>query len=374
MKPSPNLYRKQAVELGRDAETISRALAVALKVEANGGEPVFTLAHLARRSGVSARYLRLVVDRQIDPYLEISRSKPGGGRRRISSPEPLLMDAHRWILRNMLPACRVHPASYAYQAERSAVCCARQHRGARWLIKIDIHNFFDGISEWRVFRILQGAGYPTLLAFQVARLCTRAPLDERRTWGRGPHPIAPTGILPQGAPTSGLLANAAVYGLDVRLQHIADDHELTYTRYSDDIVFSSHGDITRRGAWSIVHQVDAALRARRLDRHQAKTRIVPPGGRKIVLGLLVDHDEVLLTARFKRRLETHIRGVERFGLREHAEFRKFDSIISMINHIDGLISYANSVDAGHADLARDRWDAALGSVGYPVELRPASAR
>lgn len=367
MDPPPNLYRKLALEAGTDAQTVDRALAVIAATEHAGALPVFTLAHLARSCGVSARYLRQVVGRRTDPYVAISKRKRNGTTRPLFSPEPLLMDAQRWILGNMLTACPTHSASYAYQHRRSAVMCAKRHAGARWLIKVDLHDFFDHIPEWRIYRLVQAIGYPRLLSFEVARLCTRSPFN-RWPYRRGPYAQAPQGTLPQGAPTSGALANAAVYSLDVVLDKLANDNGLTYTRYSDDLVFSTAGDFSRQRAWRVIHGVDGALKPYGLERHRAKTRIVPPGGRKIVLGLLVDHDDVFLTARFKRRVETHIRATERFGLAEHARFRSFDSVLSMVNHIDGLIAYAKSVDSGFADRLLARWNAALEVNGYPFDL------
>jgi hypothetical protein len=85
-----------------------------------------------------------------------------------------------------------------------------------------------------------------------------------------------------------------------------------------------------------------------------------------VLGLLVDGDRPRLLPEFKRRLEVHVRGVERFGLPEHAEHRRFDSILSMINHVDGCIAFASSVEIEYAGKLADRWAQALRFRGYPV--------
>jgi RNA-directed DNA polymerase len=369
MWPPPNLYRKHAQELGRDPDTTARALEVAARVMQAGGEPILTLGHLAQRCGVSARYLRRIVDRHADPYVAISRPKRNGQTRSLFSPEPLLKDAQRWILDNMLIACRTHDASYAYQPKRSAVICALRHVGARWLIKIDVHDFFDNINEARVYQQIRTAGYPDLLSFQVARICTRASALVGSAWA-APHPRGVMGTLPQGAPTSGRLANATVYQLDEQLQSVASECRLTYTRYSDDIVFSTAENLSRKQARRIVHRVDGALAAQGMQRHEAKTRIVPPGGRKIVLGLIIEHDRVLLPRRFKRRLDTHVRGVARFGLTQHAQFRGFASVLSFVNHVDGHIAYADSVEPLFARTVRARWDVALDSRGYPVALRP----
>ena len=51
-----------------------------------------------------------------------------------------------------------------------------------------------------------------------------------------------------------------------------------------------------------------------------------------------------LSKRYKKRLEFHINGIEKFSLYEHAKYRRFPSVFGMINHIYGKINFAKSVD------------------------------
>lgn len=364
----PHLYREEARARGLDSHSIRRAIDVRRTVAESGAQPVLTLADLAQRCGVSSRYLRRIIERDRDPYEPISRPKRDGGTRQIASPEPLLCDVQRWILDNVLCGLEHHPASYAYRTGRSVVDCAEQHRGARWLIKLDLHDFFGSISEPQVFRLIQRLGYPDLLAFEIARLCTRTAFPWKVDRNHRPYRPSGPASLPQGAPTSGALANAAVLRLDRRLARIADREGFAYTRYSDDIVFSTAGDYSRGRAMGVVLAVDRVLSTNGLARHRSKTKIVPPGARKVVLGLMLDHGEVRLTARYKRRVETHIRGVDRFGLAEHAGFRNFNSIVSFVSHVDGKLGFAKPIEPVWAAARMSEWERVLGGAGYPVQL------
>lgn len=348
-------------------------LEVEKRVRARGAHPVYTLGHLAQLTGAPGTYLRDVVGRRSDPYLDIVRVKRDGRTRPISSPEPMLMDVQRWILHHVLCACTTDPSSYAYRRNRSIRECAEQHVGARWLVKLDIHDFFGTVGEQRVYPIFKDLGYPPLLSFELTRLCTRLlprgyPIyrDPRSRYGKAPYPENVPGSLPQGAPTSGALANAVMVKVDRALSVLAQNYDLAYTRYSDDLTFSAGPGFSRPRAVSVVHRASAILRQHGFAAHRAKTRIIPPGARRVVLGLLVDDDRVRLLPEYKRRVEVHVRGVAKFGLVEHARHRRFDSVLSMINHVDGCLAFAASVDPDFARSLRKRWDETLRAHGYPA--------
>jgi RNA-directed DNA polymerase len=359
--------------LERDPATIERALATAARVRSHGGHPVYTLAHLAQLTGAPWEFLRDIVARRRDSYLDIVRIKRSGEMRPISSPEPPLMDVQRWILRHVVSALPSHDASYAYQEGRSILACAEKHIGARWLVKLDIHNFFESIGERRVYRLFADLGYPRLLSLEMARLSTRLKGEGGRPSrifyryrDKAPYSVARGGVLPQGAPTSGALANATMFGTDAKLEEFATSSGLVYSRYSDDMVFSAGPTFRREDADGVIQHTARVLDEAGLRLHAKKIRVIPPGARHVVLGLLVDDAGVRLLPEYRRRLEVHVRGVQKFGLAEHAEYRKFDSVLSMINHVDGGIAFAMHVEPAFADGLRQRWNEALSSSGYPA--------
>ena len=283
------------------------------------------------------------------------------------------MAVQRWILSNLLPRLELHPSTYAYRQGRSVALCASQHLGARWLVKLDIHNFFGSVDERRVYRVFVGLGYSALVSFELTRLCTRLPsahlVGHQRRYGTHAiraYQVDAVGHLPQGAPTSGALANAAATPLDGRLASIARELGWTYTRYSDDLTFSSGADLDRDAARRLVNRVDDSIRAEGFLTHWKKSRIVPPSARRTVLGILVDGDRLRLVAGFKRRVELHVRGAEVFGLVAHVDHRRFRSVLSFVNHVDGCLAFAGSIETEWATRLQARWQAALAENGVPI--------
>ena len=156
------------------------------------------------------------------------------------------------------------------------------------------------------------------------------------------------GRLPQGAPTSPMLANLVMRGADEELQSLANSHGLVYTRYSDDITFSTQATFSKDQAMAVVKQSAAILKRQGLFPNRAKTAVVHPGARRVVLGLLVDSDQPRLSRAFRDRLRQHLYYLETRGIMAHVEARGFDSAGGLYRHLRGLIDYANMVDQPYA--------------------------
>jgi RNA-directed DNA polymerase len=163
-----------------------------------------------------------------------------------------------------------------------------------------------------------------------------------------------------------MLANLASIRLDKALQALADRYDMIYTRYSDDIAFSTSAPFHRKRAGQLIIEVERLFASFGHALHRKKISVSPPGARKIVLGLLVHGAALRINGPYRRKLADHVRGIDIFGLRGHKEHRHFASLWGMVRHIYGLLSYAESVEGkpAFADL-RSRFEAALAREGWP---------
>lgn len=338
--------------------------------------PILTLGHLAHCAGASYRYLRAVTMREIDPYDDlVIRRRNGKKMRAISSPRFPLVEVQRWILDQIVARLPTHPSCFAYTPGSSIKACAQKHLGARWLVKLDISNFFESINEAQVYRVFREAGYQSLPSVEMARICTRyaghaqhvssSEFRHRSTYRViKPYSVPLMGFLPQGAPSSGSLANQVSRKLDVELAAVAALRNLVYTRYADDMVFSSLDVFRREEASSLIRDVEEILRRNRFEPHARKTRIIPPGARKIVLGLLVDGFEVRLNREMRSRILRHVRGVEKFGLPSHVAHVQFSSLEGLVRHVGGLLAFASDIEPQWAQPLEQRWVASLQRGGW----------
>ncbi|NBH06789.1 RNA-directed DNA polymerase [Amycolatopsis sp. SID8362] len=373
---SPHLYRRNGVINSVPEEVLSNSLMQAGRVEQYGLASILTLKHLAVQARSSYGFLRGIVERKFDPYTDIKIKRTNGRiMRPVSSPSPGLMPIQRWILAHIVSRLGTHPNSFAYTRNKSIKSCASKHLGANWLVRLDVQNFFESIDESSVYRVFAEAGYQPLAAFELARICTRyAPhahhVDAERFRSKSHYAtirqynMPYMGFVPQGAPTSGALANLVAKDLDLTLTQVAEKYGAAYTRYSDDMTFSSTSKFTRSKALSLIEESRTALFMNGFRLHDKKTQIQPPGARKTILGLLVDGDSVHLNKRIRSRIENHVRGAEKFGLRSHYSHVNFASLEGFVNHVSGLIAFWLDIDPENSQDIQKRWKETLRRDGW----------
>jgi RNA-directed DNA polymerase len=325
---------------------------------------IHSLRHISHITGVHYTTLRDIVLRNSNPYSVYALKKKVSGYRDISSPNNDLKLVQKWIAQNILINIEPHWRCYSYHKGASIIKCAREHTASKWLIKLDIQNFFGSIQESQVYDVFKNQNYNSLVSFEMARLCTvntefdhslsiKHWVNYKRKSSKSPYSslkIKRFGHLPQGSPTSPHLSNIIFKKTDIELHSIAKQYSLVYTRYSDDLSFSTEDkNFSRKTAKIFVGKVSKILNNHHYRLNLKKTKIVPPSVNKIVLGLNVDEDKPKLTKSFKKSIDFHVRGIEKFGVIEHAQHSKFNSIFGMINIISGKINFAKSVDINYGN-------------------------
>ncbi len=345
--------------------------------------PILTLKHLAHLTQVPYKHLRDYVSREVESYKVFrvrkrSRLRQPTGFRVICVPPPSLSVAQHWIAQHVLAKARPHAASTAFAPNCRLVDAASPHCASRWLIKIDVQRFFESISEIDCYRVFRNLGYQPLVSFELSRICTRnghfSRLRRAIKWRRKVSLSKSTipgyasrdiGHLPQGAATSPMLANLAMREADILMTELADRLGLTYTRYADDLTFSTPDvKFDREQARRTVTAVYRILQRFGLNPNLAKTTIASPRSRKIVLGLQVHQDAPRLTRAFRMKIRMHLHYLERadVGAIKHAERRGFSAVAGMRNHLMGLAAYAIQIEPDYGKEVKARLEA----VEWPV--------
>jgi len=319
---------------------------------------VLTLRHFAALTCLPYRFLRGTVARRAYGRYRIFYLKkrvPGRtGLRMICIPPKSLMQAQRWLVEHVLRYTEAHPASFAFHPDSSPVQAAEQHPNTRWLLKVDIEDFFHSVREREVAAIFARIGFQKLLAFEFARLCTigcdRGPNanPSPRTKPIALYASGYEGMLPQGAPTSPMLANLAMARTDAALAALALERGFRYSRYADDLAFSSDKDRSLPEMRGLQREVCRILNEAAFRPNLRKTVIRGPGSRRIILGLLVDGPSPRLSKAFRDNLRLHLYYLSdpACGPAKHALARN-TSISSLYHHVRGLIGWAQQVEPAY---------------------------
>ena len=214
-------------------------------------------------------------------YRHFSIPKKSGGQRNISAPSKGLSHILHYV--NILLKSVYQPSDYAmgFVEGRSVVDNASRHIGQNYVFNSDLENFFPSIEQPRVWKRFQLP--PFNFNQQVASIlaglcCVREKLDD----GNFVY------ILPQGAPTSPLITNAICDKLDRRLSGLARRFGLHYSRYADDITFSSMHNVYQENG-EFKNELKRIIEDQGFHINIGKTRLQKLGRRQEVTGLTVSN-------------------------------------------------------------------------------------
>lgn len=368
----PQRYKQQAQKNSTSRIVIENAIKIGTSVtdNSNSALPIFTLAHLAKQSKTNLKTLdKLISRKELDlekpNYRVFTIKKKSAKKNNITSPElryicvpcKELHNVQSFINENVLFNLNSHKSVVSYKRKSNIYDAAHFHCESKWLIKIDIKDFFDSITEISIYRLFRNTGYSPLLSFQMARLCTRVipkrenkiseKVNVNKEYSFKKYNHKYTGSLPQGAPSSPMLSNLVGFKMDMDIEKLSETYGFTYTRYADDLFLSTMNDsVNRKLCEEITFRIYEILRFHGFEPNLSKTKIIPPGARKVVLGLIVNGLEPKLSKSFKSNLLQHLHfcNHESIGPVMHAKHKGFDSVIGFKNHLKGLIAYAIQID------------------------------
>ena len=245
-------------------------------------------------------------------YKVFTIPKKSGGVREISAPVKMLKSFQTYA--NVLLQALYEPTSAAmgFVPGRSVVDNAEKHIGMNYVLNLDLKDFFPSIPQARVWGALKSKaiGFNEDVASAVAGLCCTEIdfYDDKPVLATVDLPkgakTEKRNVLPQGAPTSPILTNIVARNLDRQLKHLAAKFGLNYTRYADDMTFSSNHNVYQEKGdfmtelYKIINDCGFTI-------NPLKTRLQKRGARQEVTGLNVS-EHVNVTRKFIKNLRAAI--------------------------------------------------------------------
>jgi RNA-directed DNA polymerase len=279
------------------------------------------LSQIENSLGLPERVIRAIARKANHAYKAYRIKKRDGKYRVIHHPSKELKALQRWLVHNVVTELPVHSAALAYRTRLSIANNAREHVRSRYLLRMDFQDFFPSITDKDVKMYLENAEFPRLQGWTTEDIDLFATI------------VCRDGRLTIGAPTSPGLLNAVCFNVDHQLESAARGREVVYTRYADDLFFSTvHPDVLKdfpQAVDSIVKKIGCPGA---LVINESKTRHSSKRGRRQVTGLVLKSDEAVGIGRHRKR---YIRSL----------VHKFDSLNPVERRrLAGLIAFARSIE------------------------------
>lgn len=244
-------------------------------------------------------------------YKSFSIPKKSGGSRIISAPTKLLKSLLTYTSRLLQAFYEAPDYVTGFVPGKSIVDNAERHVGMNYVFNTDLKDFFPSITKSRVWATLKCPPFKfndTIADAIAGMCCTEMKINGEKRW-----------VLPQGSPCSPVLTNIVCRNLDCKLQKLAKKFNLHYSRYADDITFSSNRNVFQNSG-KFQQELEEIINCQNFNINNKKTRVQNKNQRQEVTGLIVS-DRVNVTRDYVRNLDNLLYIWEKYG--EAEAYTKF---------------------------------------------------
>lgn len=248
--------------------------------------------------------------------------KHNGNYRTIYSPNNQLKIIQKNVLKNILNHRSISKYAKAYHRGISLKDNASPHLNQNKILKLDIIDFFESIEYPAIYSsCFNEAYFPKTIGHLLTYLCTY----ESR--------------LPQGAPTSSYISNLVMKDFDEELGKWCEEHNINYTRYSDDMTFS--GDFNPS---EVIQKVRKMLYKLNLKINNQKIHVISNSQQQNVTGIVVNN-KIQVSSKYRNQIRQSIYYIKKYGLKEHLTKLNYPNTpTKYINSLKGKINYVLSID------------------------------
>ena len=264
-----------------------------------------SLHHVATLLQFQPKFLAYILYKKpaLTKYSSFNMAKRDGGVRTINAPSPelrLLQHNLSDLLQNCVEEINAgkkwkDQLAHGFKRDCSIITNAVRHRKRRYVFNVDLHDFFGTINFGRVRGFfIKDANF--MLHPKVATILAQIACHEN--------------ALPQGSPCSPVISNLIGHVLDIHLCKLASSNGCTYSRYADDITFSTSKPdfppaIARRGVgqahtWEVGNGLQNIVTHTGFSINPKKTRMQYRGSRQAVTGLVVNR-KVNIRTEYRRK-------------------------------------------------------------------------
>jgi RNA-directed DNA polymerase len=288
-------------------------------------------------------------------YQKFSIPKKNGTSREIYAPNKTLKYIQRCLNVALNFVFTPHPAAKGFVLNKSIKHNAILHVGSIYVYNLDLKDFFTSIDKSRIWACLKNPPFlfcdeKERVADFIAGLCCEK-LSVKRLNTDNEWEDVEKFVLPQGAPTSPTLSNVVTQRLDFLLTGLAKRFGLKYSRYADDITFSSMHNVYQKDS-EFITELHRIITNQNFQINKDKTRLQVNGNyRQEVTGVIVN-EKLNVRSSFIKDLRKWLYLWERYGFdkantlylsKKSADIRLKNKGTHLENVIDGKLNYLKMI-------------------------------
>lgn len=280
---------------------------------------------LQEATGLSEAQIHRLIARSPHAYKVYTIPKKSGGTRTIAQPAKETKFLQRWLIQHVFGALPQHESATAYKINASIKNNASAHKENPYLSKFDFENFFPSIKESDLIQ-----HFTKYLVDQfnesdiqiIARLCCMSSKGSKERQ------------LSIGAPSSPLLSNSLMFDFDTQIATWCIDNEFVYTRYADDLTFSTHRKDRASELEAEIRRIIATLVYPKIRLNRKKTIHLSKKYQRRVTGIIINNDDQLSIGRQRKREISAL--IHRHSLNMLTSEDTF--------HLQGLLGFAKDIE------------------------------
>lgn len=332
--------------------------------------PVFsTASDIAESMQLEVSKLRYLLYQRkvsrISHYHVFEIAKKTGGTRRISAPKQQLKQLQNWVLNTILNCLPAEDTTHGFVRKRSIVTNAQPHLQQDIVINVDLKDFFPTITYARVKGLFHKLGYSEQAATIFALICTQAETSEVEMDGISYYVQKGHRFLPQGSPASPAISNLIAYKMDKKIQGLAAKLNFNYTRYADDLSFSTSAD-NRKNIARLLYFLRKIIESEGFAIHPDKTHIMRSSTLQKVTGIVVN-EKLNIERKKLRKFRALLHNIKVNGWQQ----QQWGKARNLVHAIAGYIHYIQMVNPGKGQQFKEELDKIIAMHGYPVIIRTA---
>lgn len=281
---------------------------------------------LCRELSVTPDELTRFLSAAPNKYKVYAIPKRTSGKRIIAHPAKQLKVYQRLTVRYLEPFFKIHSRAYAYRKGLGIKANAECHVNSRYLLKMDFQDFFHSIKDELFFEICTAMG----LEFSTAdkHVLTRVLFWRPSKKSDGKL------ILSIGAPSSPFISNCLMYSFDSALHAECKQQGISYTRYADDLIFTTNV----KGVLFVIPDLVRHLLATELKGYisvnEAKTVFTSKAHNRHITGVTLANDNSLSIGRNRKRYISSL--IHKYSLGQLPQ--------EDLGHLQGLLAFASDIE------------------------------